>query len=247
MLSSIYPLVALYFVIGAVAIGFINSRKTQQETERRKRWIKYILYLLIVNTVILSIHFSLFYVLVPVIAVVAVYEFVRMSLKTTMKNQLAFGIPFLLIIALFVTAALYVNAYEAGFVYTLVFCFDGFAQIIGQLLGKRQITPKWSPNKTVAGFAGAFLVTVATSLYYCLNVVHMDWVDLPNVLLFGAAISLFAFSGDILASLFKRVCGEKDYSSLLPQHGGMLDRFDSFIFALAGYYCLSQMIHLHGF
>lgn len=247
MLSSIYPLVALYFVIGAIAIGFINRRKTEQEADRRNRWVKYILYLLIVNAVILSIHFSLFYVLVPVIAVVAVYEFVRMSLKTAVKNQLAFGVPFLLVMTLFVTAALYVNAYEAGFVYTLVFCFDGFAQIIGQLLGKRPITPKWSPNKTVAGFAGAFGLTVATSVYYCLNVAHMDRADLPEVLLFGVAISLFAFSGDILASLFKRVCGEKDYSSLLPQHGGVLDRFDSFIFALAGYYCLSQIVHLHGF
>lgn len=247
MLSSIYPLVAVYFLIGAIAIGIINKRNTQDKADRRNRWIKYVLYLLIVNIVIGSIHFSLFYVLVPTIAVIAVYEFVRMSLKTNVKNQLAFGIPFLLVLTLFVTAALHVNAYEAGYVYTLVFCFDGFAQIIGQLLGKRPITPKWSPNKTVAGFAGAFLITVATSCYYCLNVVRAGKADLPEMLLFGVLISLFAFGGDILASLFKRVCGEKDYSNLLPQHGGVLDRFDSFIFALAGYYCFSQFVPLHGF
>lgn len=248
MLSSIYPLVVVYFVIGALAIGLINQKKAQTGTDRRNRWIKYALYLLIVNCVILSIHFSLFYVLVPIIALVAVYEFVRMSLKTTMKNQLIFGIPFVIVMTLFVTAALRMNAYEAGYVYTLVFCFDGFAQIIGQLLGKRQITPKWSPNKTVAGFVGAFLVTVATSFYYWLNVAaHTEHVDWLKILLFGVLISLFAFGGDILASLFKRVCGEKDYSNLLPQHGGMLDRFDSFIFALAGYYCFSQILHHNGF
>ncbi|MNJ91927.1 Phosphatidate cytidylyltransferase [compost metagenome] len=247
MLSSIYPLVVVYFLIGAIAIAFINKKGVQTGPDRRNRWVKYVLYLIIVNAVILSIHFSLFYMLVPVIAVIAVYEFARMSLKTNLKNQFSFGIPFLIVTSFFVMAALQMNAYEAGYVYTLVFCFDGFAQIIGQLLGKRQITPKWSPNKTVAGFAGAFLVTVATSVYYCLNVAKTDKMNLFTMLLFGVLISLFAFSGDILASLFKRVCGEKDYSNLLPQHGGVLDRFDSFIFALAGYYCLSQLLQFNGF
>src|SRR6218665_1355468 len=175
------------------------------------------------------------------------YEFVRMSLKTNIRNQILFGSSFLIIVAIFLLSTQTLKAVEVGFVYTLVFCFDGFAQIIGQLLGKRQITPKWSPNKTIGGFVGAFVITVATSFYYCLNVAHTNHIDFVTILIFGVLVSLFSFSGDILASLFKRVCGEKDYSNLIPQHGGILDRFDSFIFALAGYYCLSQLLHINEF
>lgn len=247
MLSSIYPLVAVYFVIGTIAIGFINKKETQTATDRKNRWIKYVWYLLIVNVVILSIHFSLFYLLSWIIAVIAVFEFTRMFLHTGIKSRFYFGIPFLVVISVFVVASGQLNAYETGYVYTLVFCFDGFAQIIGQLLGKRQITPRWSPNKTVGGFIGAFLITVATSFYYLMNVAEIEGGDLLKMLLFGVLISLFAFGGDILASLFKRVCGEKDYSNLIPQHGGVLDRFDSFIFALSGYYCISQLLQFNGF
>lgn len=246
MLASIYPLVAVYFLVGAIAIIFINRKKTQTAIDRKNRWIKYVMYLLIVNLVILSIHFSFFYALAIVIAAIAFFEFVRMALKAAMLYRISFGIPFLLVLSLFLLASFQLNTYETGFVYTLVFCFDGFAQIIGQLLGKRQLTPKWSPNKTVGGFVGAFIITVATSFYYCLNVARTDDIDLLEILLFGVAVSLFAFAGDILASLFKRVCGEKDYSNLIPQHGGILDRFDSFIFALAAYYCLSQLLQLNG-
>jgi len=246
MLSSIYLLVAVYFLIGAIAIVFINKKKGQKPADRSNRWVKYLMYLLIVNTVILCIHFNCFFYLAIGITLVALYEFIRMSLKTRIRNQVFFGIPFLLIIAGFLVASMTLKAIEIGFVYTLVFCFDGFAQIIGQLLGKRQITPKWSPNKTVGGFAGAFVITVATSFYYCLNVAKTDYIDLVTIAIFGVLVSLFSFGGDILASLFKRVCGEKDYSNLIPQHGGILDRFDSFIFALAGYYCLSQLLQING-
>lgn len=246
MLASIYPLVAVYFLVGAIAIVFINRKKAQTAIDRKNRWIKYVMYLLIVNSVILSIHFSFFYGLAIVIAAIAFFEFVRMSLKATMLHKLSFGIPFLAVLSLFLLASFQLNKYETGFVYTLVFCFDGFAQIIGQLLGKRQLTPKWSPNKTVGGFVGAFIITVATSFYYCLNVARTDYINLLEILLFGVSVSLFSFAGDILASLFKRVCNEKDYSNLIPQHGGILDRFDSFIFALAGYYCLSQLLQFNG-
>lgn len=247
MLSSIYPLVGVYFLLGAIAIVFINRKKTQTPVDRTNRWIKYMLYLCIVNTVILSIHFNVFFYLAILISILAIYEFVRMSLKTTVKNQLLFGIPFIVVLSLFLWSGNQSTTIEVGFVYTLVFCFDGFAQIIGQLLGKRQITPKWSPNKTVGGFVGAFMITVATAFYYCLNIAHTDQTNLIRIVVFGISVSLFSFSGDILASLFKRVCKEKDYSNLIPQHGGILDRFDSFIFALAGYYCLSQLLQINGF
>jgi len=246
MLSSIYPLVAVYFVIGAIAIVVINRRKPQTRLEKNNRWIKYFLYLLIVNTIILCINFDLFFYATLGIGLVAIYEFIRMSMKTTTANQLLFGLPFMLVLSVFLLASNQTSISGIGFVYTLVFCFDGFAQIIGQLFGKRQITPKWSPNKTLGGFIGAFVITVATSFYYCLNVADSKYPDYLAILIIGICVSLFSFSGDILASFFKRVCGEKDYSNLIPQHGGILDRFDSFIFALSGYYCLTQLFEING-
>src|SRR5690606_29409379 len=113
------------------------------------------------------------------------------------------------------------------YVYTIVFTFDGFAQISGQLFGKKKVLPKISPDKTIAGVIGGYVMGLATGLF------AMQWLNMSGYAIWFSPLFICtaAFVGDALASWYKRRCNLKDYSKLIPGHGGVLDRFDSLIFA----------------
>jgi phosphatidate cytidylyltransferase len=92
--------------------------------------------------------------------------------------------------------------------------------------------PKISPNKTAEGLIGGFALTLVTGL------IMQPYLEMTvlQTLVFSAGIALAAFGGDVLASVYKRLVDIKDYSHLLPGHGGFLDRFDSYIAAGAVYW-----------
>lgn len=110
---------------------------------------------------------------------------------------------------------------------------DVFAYLIGRQWGKRKISPKISPNKTWAGCIGGSLTsTIVCSLYYLyfLNHFHI-WLTCLMTLL----LSIIGQLGDLFFSKIKRENKIKDYSNLIPGHGGILDRLDSFIFIVLVY------------
>ena len=94
----------------------------------------------------------------------------------------------------------------------------------GKLFGKHKITPKVSPNKTVEGFVGGVLSTMLLSVALAPLLTPFDTL---MALLAGALISVAGFFGDLSISALKRDLGVKDSGSLLPGHGGILDRIDS--------------------
>ncbi len=108
---------------------------------------------------------------------------------------------------------------------------DVFAYFTGMLLGKHKLIPSVSPKKTVEGSVGAIVfTTVAMILYGFLVSVFTDLV--PNYLVLGLSgpvLSATGQIGDLVASLVKRERGVKDYGTLLPGHGGIMDRFDSIL------------------
>ena len=109
----------------------------------------------------------------------------------------------------------------------MVFTFDSFSQLSGQLFGKQPLFPKTSPNKTVGGLIGGLLFALGTAL-----LIH-NWIDTTRLhsLLLGFLISMASLIGDYMASFYKRKYAVKDFNELIPAHGGILDRFDSFIFS----------------
>jgi len=120
----------------------------------------------------------------------------------------------------------------------LVWLVDTGAYLVGTLFGKRNILPRLSPKKTFEGVIGGTLVGL-------LSGVLIGWIlrkPLPELgLLNGAVLGLImgpiAFFGDTLMSLIKRTLAVKDTGSLIPGHGGVLDRLDSMLWAMAvGYY-----------
>jgi phosphatidate cytidylyltransferase len=108
-----------------------------------------------------------------------------------------------------------------------VWAFDTAAYLVGRRLGRRRFMPHISPGKTVEGVIGG---TLAAMLVTTLLV---ELVGRPVILGagLGLAIAVSAQAGDLVESMIKRAAGAKESGHLIPGHGGMLDRIDSFLFA----------------
>ena len=105
---------------------------------------------------------------------------------------------------------------------------DAGAFFVGRKWGKRKLAPHISPNKTLEGAVGGIVSGALCSLIYGLILMAFGLVShLFSLFFFGLVGGLLAELGDLTFSAFKRQYGIKDYSELLPGHGGMLDRFDS--------------------
>ncbi|MGI6449822.1 MAG: phosphatidate cytidylyltransferase [Desulfitobacteriia bacterium] len=115
------------------------------------------------------------------------------------------------------------------FIFLLVWITDSGAFFIGNALGKRKLAPKVSPNKSVEGAIGGLVAALLFGLIFWLITKEGA---LPAVLLLALAASVVAQIGDLFESALKRMAGVKDSGYLIPGHGGILDRFDSFLFAL---------------
>jgi phosphatidate cytidylyltransferase len=120
----------------------------------------------------------------------------------------------------------------------LIWTNDTMAYFIGSQLGKRKLFERISPNKTWEGTIGGGLCTVLVA--WGLSFIIKDFTP-AQWLALGAVATVFGTFGDLVESMLKRSVGVKDSGNLLPGHGGLLDRFDSFIFALP-FFWLALMI-----
>ena len=121
-----------------------------------------------------------------------------------------------------------------------IWIVDGGAYLIGRHLGKHKLSRYASPNKSWEGYAGGILFAVV----FC-PLVAMLWqtkaVDITPLkgLLIGGILSLIGFLGDLGESMFKRYFNVKDSSNLIPGHGGVFDRIDSWLWAVPiGFYLI---------
>jgi phosphatidate cytidylyltransferase len=121
-----------------------------------------------------------------------------------------------------------------------VWVFDTASYLSGRAWGRRKIAPRTSPNKTWEGFAGGLVGGTAAVWFAGL---YMDWISWWQSIVIGLAICLAAYAGDLFESMIKRDMGVKDSGRILAGHGGVLDRFDSLLFAsLAGYFLTTWMV-----
>jgi phosphatidate cytidylyltransferase len=112
-----------------------------------------------------------------------------------------------------------------------VFVGDSAAYLIGTKFGRHRLAPKVSPKKSVEGAIADLVASAITA--FLVGAWFGLWPQMPWFgLLSGLAISVVAQAGDLLESKLKRLAGVKDSSSLIPGHGGMLDRIDSLIFVM---------------
>jgi phosphatidate cytidylyltransferase len=118
---------------------------------------------------------------------------------------------------------------------------DSGAYFIGRWIGKQKMTPRLSPGKTWAGLLGGIIAGSLSGLLLLLlwRAVGLLAVDTPlwQGLVMGFVVSILSPAGDLFISLFKRTAGVKDTGNIIPGHGGVLDRIDTWIWAgMLGYY-----------
>jgi phosphatidate cytidylyltransferase len=116
----------------------------------------------------------------------------------------------------------------------LTWVSDSFAYFGGRALGKHKLIPRVSPGKTVEGAVSAVAGTLLAGAAYSMVLARFGSYA-PSVFegaVFGLLVSVAAQAGDLAESLWKRDVGVKDSGTLLPGHGGALDRFDSLLFTL---------------
>lgn len=119
--------------------------------------------------------------------------------------------------------------------YLLVFstwASDTFAFAVGKAFGKTKLCPQISPGKTQEGAIGGFIGTIVVALIFSL----IFKFSLLHGLAIGVIIAVMAPLGDLAESILKRNCQVKDSGSIIPGHGGVLDRFDSLFFAAPAVY-----------
>ena len=125
------------------------------------------------------------------------------------------------------------NKHYFLFLILLISSIDIFAYISGKLFGRNKIISDISPNKTLEGYIGSYLFTFVFFIIF-FNVNQIFWTYLDLVYL--SIIVLAAFFGDLFMSFVKRTYDIKDTGSILPGHGGILDRLDSYFPSLPIFY-----------
>jgi phosphatidate cytidylyltransferase len=231
--------IIIFLALGA--IGFYFASRNVSLDERKKRWLKYFTYIPITGVVVAAIFLGIINWVSILMVLIGFIELSKVN-YFDQHNEQPYRLASLLIYCLIgIGFILYSFTYNRAFqLYILiqVLVFDGFSQIVGQLAGKHRIAPNVSPGKTWEGLAGGTAITTLIAI------TAAGWitVDFPVSILFGLLTALSCFSGDMLASRYKRIAGIKDYSNLLPGHGGFLDRFDSFLTTSAVYYLLYLVI-----
>jgi len=123
----------------------------------------------------------------------------------------------------------------------IVMATDSFAFFTGYLIGKHKAVPKISPGKTVEGYLGGlFFGTLFGTILYlmCIN----SRISLGILIPVSFFLSIVTALGDLAFSALKREYHKKDFSNLIPGHGGILDRFDSLIFVLLAFGLLINFI-----
>jgi phosphatidate cytidylyltransferase len=121
------------------------------------------------------------------------------------------------------------------------FVTDTAAYATGRMFGSHRIAPSLSPNKTLEGLIGGFVIG---TMGFWFAGLYQDWLSGADALIIGAAVAAVAPVGDLFESMLKRDLGVKDTGTLFGPHGGILDRLDAVFFTVVvGYYLSIQLVY----
>ncbi len=225
----------LLLVIGMGSYEFISIRE--------KRF-NVLLYISMVTFVILMNFFTINQVGLIIIFVVYLF-FIAILFADISLDDVAAVFMMSIIIAMAVSSVVRIYSHEKGsqfmiFILLATFGCDIGAHLCGTLFGKHKLNERVSPKKTIEGAIGGWVFGMVLSLCYAL----FFFRNLLSLKLFiGLSITLpiVAQIGDLSFSLVKRNYGVKDFGSMIPGHGGVLDRIDSLLFSLIFFISMVEM------
>ena len=247
------PLVLLggvYFDILVIVLGLLGVREminAKGNIPNLMRYISYVLFVILIvnNFELVGTTFSINIELV-ILSIISLFLPLIMYHDDKKYNIIDALYLFATVIFLSIAFNLFVIVRDNGIMLTLYLFLitittDTFAYIGGSKFGKNKLAPTISPKKSVEGFfIGLFFGTIIPVLvyYFCIN----SSINILILILITALLSVIGQFGDLIFSSIKRHFGVKDFSNLMPGHGGVLDRLDSIIFVLYAYMILSSLI-----
>ena len=170
------------------------------------------------------------------------------SLGNSLIGQLYIAVP----LALTIRLTLVIDPFSSmtqynGLLLLAIFIFiwvnDTGAYLVGSRWGKRRLAPNISPKKSVEGSIGGLLLVLLSAVVLRLLLFpELSWL---RILLIAAVVAIFGTIGDLFESSLKRRAGVKDSGKLIPGHGGILDRIDSFLLAVPAVYLLLAVLDLY--
>ena len=213
------------------------------------QWIGYVSAILIGLIHVIPQEFALkaIGIIVPIIVAILFLHVVLTNMKTNVNDIIItfFGICY---IALFLMFVPIIHGMENGKILVWYIPFiawgtDIFAYVTGKTIGKHKFS-KISPNKSIEGCVGGVIGAVLLTLLFTLvmNTYFAINISYTYIILVSFILSIISQIGDFAASSIKRYVGIKDFSNLIPGHGGMLDRIDSVIFVAPFAYMFFMII-----
>jgi len=249
-LSSFAPInvlqaIAILLVLLSIASGVFHWRARTNEAELRKQIDAWWIFLPAVSLAVCA------YPIGPIILSALIIGLGLRELllqKWALRAHSVYFIVTLLVfglscIALFPTLGLGRQAAHSWlfYLFALTAINDICQFVLGTRFGRHKIAPRSSPNKTWEGLLGGIAGSTVFSLVLGL---HLELIGAIHLASLGFALAIIGFFGDLLFSSTKRQLGIKDFSQLIPGHGGILDRVDSLVFtAPALYLWLSYWFH----
>ncbi|MFD1769259.1 phosphatidate cytidylyltransferase [Sphingobacterium suaedae] len=242
-----YTFVASFVLIGTACVHefYKMVRKTDIRPLVSLGVVSSFMILVLVAATCVEIDAKLtgWYALVPVFVIYIAALFRQTSnpvqdIAYTLFGLVYAAVPFLFFMGLGFINKTYNPYLPLGFL-ILLWTNDTGAYLAGRSFGKRKLFERISPNKTWEGFVGGVLLAVVVALNlerYFGSLSQMEWISVAII------IGVFGTLGDLVESMLKRNVGVKDSGSILPGHGGLLDRFDGLLMAAPLVYFFLELI-----
>ena len=173
-------------------------------------------------------------ILFSIIGLICMYEMYQLRIEKTKLIPLIYIITPFILIQILIWKYLSINVFNSIvwmpevilYLFALTWTFDTFAYIFGVKFGKHKILPSISPKKSWEGFIGGLIFTTILAIF-------IFGENINKILMYSVLIPISATLGDFIESYYKRKAMAKDSGNLIPGHGGMLDRMDSFLISIS--------------
>jgi phosphatidate cytidylyltransferase len=236
------------FAAAMVGLGVVALREFEAMARRYRPMVlpAYVAVAALIAAAYLGTAFNVLYVLAASFALLFAFaasakyrEGATVSMGVTLLAVVWIGVP--LAHAVFLRELPHHGAALLIDVLVGTFVTDTAAYATGRMFGSHKITPNLSPNKTIEGLVGGFLIG---TMGFWFAGLYQDWLSGVDALLIGAAVAAVAPIGDLFESMLKRDLDTKDTGTLFGPHGGLLDRLDAVLFTVVvGYYLSVALVY----
>lgn len=249
-LAILIPVIILggnYFSITAIILAILSLKEMIDLRKTEKDFpyvIKIISYLLLILFLVLNNYsqdnliFAIDYRIISIILLSLLLPLIfRSNKKDYNINDALYLIGTIFFLGIAFSLLILIREYSINYLIFLLLITvntDNFAYIAGSLIGRRKLAPNISPKKTWEGFIfGTFFGTLISSMFYY-DIINNN-ISIGLLITVAMCLSLIGQAGDLIFSFIKRNYNKKDFSNIMPGHGGILDRLDSIILVVIAF------------